>query len=183
MSFFELSLLVGLALGGLVGGWLWDGVQTVGFSLLAIPLFTGRFVICLGDGRCRHSSKNRSQKPINHHSYGFIQPITSPISSCLASCKRRSRFVADPYRFSTHAPAGSWAMVGWTIYRNRSRLFIVGICNFVCGGCIGLGLCHGAIRSIAGDALGSCRHLWHFCLFLTCSIFLAGGRSIGDGLL
>jgi MFS family permease len=36
MGFFELSLLAGLALGGLVGGTLWDTVHTLAFSLLAL---------------------------------------------------------------------------------------------------------------------------------------------------
>jgi MFS family permease len=36
MSFYELSLLVGLALGGLVGGRLWDGFHQLAFSLLAV---------------------------------------------------------------------------------------------------------------------------------------------------
>lgn len=36
MSFYELSLLVGLALGGLVGGTLWDGFGQLAFSLLAL---------------------------------------------------------------------------------------------------------------------------------------------------
>jgi MFS family permease len=36
MSFYELALLAGLALGGLVGGVLWDAVRTIGFSLLAM---------------------------------------------------------------------------------------------------------------------------------------------------
>jgi MFS family permease len=36
MGFYELSLLAGLALGGVVGGVLWDLVGTAGFSLLAL---------------------------------------------------------------------------------------------------------------------------------------------------
>jgi MFS family permease len=36
MSLYELSLLVGLALGGLVGGTLWDGFAQLAFSLLAL---------------------------------------------------------------------------------------------------------------------------------------------------
>ncbi len=35
MSFFELSLLAGMALGALVGGTLWDSVKTAAFSLMA----------------------------------------------------------------------------------------------------------------------------------------------------
>jgi MFS family permease len=36
MSFYEMSLLAGLALGALVGGTLWEAVQTRAFSLLAL---------------------------------------------------------------------------------------------------------------------------------------------------
>ena len=36
MGFFELSFLAGLALGGLVGGVLWDSAHTLAFSLLAV---------------------------------------------------------------------------------------------------------------------------------------------------
>lgn len=36
MGYFELSILTGLAMGTLVGGALWDSVQVLGFSLLAV---------------------------------------------------------------------------------------------------------------------------------------------------
>lgn len=35
MSYYELSLLAGLALGGLIGGTLWDALHTYGFALVA----------------------------------------------------------------------------------------------------------------------------------------------------
>jgi MFS family permease len=48
MSYFELSLLAGLALGGIVGGRLWAGFNTGAFSALALLYGVAAFLLVVG---------------------------------------------------------------------------------------------------------------------------------------
>ena len=48
MSYFELSLLAGLALGGIVGGRLWDGLHTGAFAALALVYGVAALLLFVG---------------------------------------------------------------------------------------------------------------------------------------
>ncbi len=61
-GFFELTLLAGLALGGLVGGAMWDTVQTGAFSLVAFIYLTAAVLFYWGA-----SPKGLSAEATTHH--------------------------------------------------------------------------------------------------------------------
>jgi MFS family permease len=56
MGFFELSLLAGVALGGLVAGLLWDAIKTYAFSTLAAAYALAALLFYIGAGSARRVS-------------------------------------------------------------------------------------------------------------------------------
>jgi MFS family permease len=79
MSFYELALLAGLALGGLVGGVLWDTVKTISFSLLALVYLgvAGLFAWGMSHSTPRNTSSARALA-------GLHQALSDPLLRRLA---------------------------------------------------------------------------------------------------
>jgi MFS family permease len=60
MSYFELSMLSGLAMGGITGGVLWEALQTIAFSTLALVYFVVMILFWWGLNRPFHLSRHSS---------------------------------------------------------------------------------------------------------------------------
>jgi MFS family permease len=105
MSYFELTLLVGIALGGVLGGTLFREFSTTAFSLVAIVYLLCAFLFWLGT---RLKSTNAEKRRFslealrglhsNHHAIkGFLQVIRDPRILILA-----------PAWIAINAIAGTW---------------------------------------------------------------------------
>ena len=112
MSFFELSLLAGLALGGLIGTEFWSLVQVRAFSAIAVAyLASGAFLLIGGKGSRSHGG--------NEAIRGLRWALSDPSVLALA-----------PVWLCVNAIVGLW--LGPTLpflltHRPRSRQFLDGI--------------------------------------------------------
>src|SRR6266851_5234851 len=59
MSYFELSLLGGLGVGGLLAGQLWDRLPSTAFSLVAVVYLAASVCMLIGTGDSRHPSADK----------------------------------------------------------------------------------------------------------------------------
>jgi MFS family permease len=103
MSYFELSLLAGLALGGLVGGQLWVSLHTGAFSALALAYVCAAILLFVG-----------SAGSVGHRTSDLWQGLTRALST------RQLRRLA-PVWLCMNAIVGLW--LGPTLYfllTNRS---------------------------------------------------------------
>src|SRR5260370_1391996 len=71
MSYFELSLLAGLALGGVVGAQLWRGLHTGAFSAIAAVYLASRGLLFWGAAGSRGHGRTRALR-------GFLRALRGP---------------------------------------------------------------------------------------------------------
>lgn len=79
MSFFELTLLAGLALGGLTGGTLWDAIDTSAFSALA-----GVFLLGAALFYCSARAPHPVAAPVTRPMAALRRALTDPLLRRLA---------------------------------------------------------------------------------------------------
>jgi MFS family permease len=80
MGFYELSLLAGLALGGVVGGALWERVGTTGFTLLALLYLLVGGLFLFG----ARENPDTLRPPLHNPLSGLRQALADPLLRRLA---------------------------------------------------------------------------------------------------
>ncbi len=84
MSWFELSLLAGLALGGALGGVLWESVGAVGFGALSIVYLAVAALFWWGAQDAGIQRQNRFDRSANTPLYSLRMAVDEPIVRQLA---------------------------------------------------------------------------------------------------
>jgi len=166
MSYFELSLLGGLGMGGLLAAQLWDRLQSSAFSIVAVVYLTASACLLIGTGDSRHQSVDRVHRlsaAIRDPNIRHIAPLMLCVSAIvglwlgptlpflLTHLSAAHQYIPGLY---AHNPGGvGWlllgyslifatGLVGWSRVLPRAsahRAMLMALLAML-GACIGIGL-------------------------------------------